>query len=335
MINNESQPRFSIESCPSLSCRINFYQDQIILAQDGNEFGFQVNNRSRRKLEKLLSMMDGNNSIEQLQQKFFPHHPEAIAPIVQSLNEQGFLNGVTQINLDSGINTLLELQDLSRDLLDKKSNNNPLWQYFKLKIDNLPRNVLYGFAIEHYYFFSHQYFGQTPLLGFQNSAKIRQLINQLYTQEYGQEELLVKALATININREILTGTMPLPETMGLCNALSYWANVDSLFYFIALEFVSSQIEQNFELYLQTCEQAELDYGFIKSIKELVNIGLQNREKNIAEGIFKEITYIDRKTKQRFKRQIYLLVEMYDSFDRAIWNHYSNSENLLREIAAI
>ena len=335
MINHEFQPKLSIESRPNLTCKINFYQSQIILAQDGREFGFQVNNRSRKKLEKLLSMMDGTNTIEQLQQKFFLHQPEAFAPILQSLDEQGFVDGIVQTNLDSGIDTWLELQDLSNDLLDKKSNTNPLWQHFKLGIDSLPVNVIYGFAIEHYHFFSQQCLSQTPLLGFQNSPQVRQLMNQFNTQEYGREELSLQALKAIDIDREILTATVPLPETAGLYNALSYWGNFDSLFYFVALEFLSSQIKQNFQLYLQACEQAELDFNFIQSIRELVNAGLQNQSENIAKRIFKEIPYIDRQTKQRFRRQVYLLVEIYDDFYRAIWNHYSSSENLLREIAAI
>ena len=335
MINHEFQPKFSIKSRPNLTCKINFYQSQIVLAQVGREFGFQVNDRSRKKLEKLLSMMDGTNTIEQLQQKFFPHQPEAFAPILQSLDEQGFVDGIVQTNLDRGIDTLSELQDLSNDLLDKKSNTNPLWQYFKLGIDSLPVNVLYGFAIEHYYFFSQQCFSQTPSLGWQNSSTVKQAIARLHTQEYEREELLVKALKAIDIARETLTATMPLPETTGLYNALSYWGNFDSLFYFVALGFLSSRIEQNFQLYLQACEQAELDYSFIEAIRKLVNYRLQSQAENIDERIFKEIPYIDRQTKQRFRRQVYLLVEIYDDFYRAIWNHYSSSENLLREIAAI
>ena len=279
-------------------------------------------------------MMDGTNSIEKLQQIFFPHQPEVINSIVQNLDEQGFLNGVTQVKLYSGIDTLLELQDLSKDLLDKNFKRNQLWQSLKLETDNLPRNVIYGFTLEHYYFLNHKCACETPVLSFQKSAKVRQLINQVYFQEYGQEELLIQAIETINIDREKLINTMPLPETMGLCNALSYWANFEPLFYFVTLEILSSQTG-HFELYLKTCEQIELDFNFIKPIRELVNTKFKSQLENIAYQIFQEINHIDSETRQRFRSQTYLFIEMYNNFYQAIWNHYSCSKILLRQVSAI
>ena len=98
----ELPQKYSSKLYPSLAGKINFYQEQIIFSQDGREFGFKVNacvalpegsrpraaegrlsrivgdkgtrefnNHSRRKFEKLFSMMDGTNSIEKLQQRFF------------------------------------------------------------------------------------------------------------------------------------------------------------------------------------------------------------------------------------------------------------------------
>ncbi len=327
--------KYSSKLHPDLACKINFYQEQIIFAQDGREFGFKVDERSRRKLEKLFSMMDGTNSIEKLQQIFFTHQPEVINSIVQTLDEQGFLDGITEIKLNSGLDTLRELQDFSKDLLDKNFKSNQLWQSINLKIDNLPLNILYGFAIEHYYLFSHKCSCETSLLNWQNSAKVRKLMNKVYFQEYGQEELLIQALKTININHEKLINTMPLPETMGLVNALSYWANFEPLFYFVTLEILSSQTWQNFELYLKTCEEIKLDSSFIAPIRELVNTKLPSKLEKTAYQIFQEICHIDRETRKRFRSQTHLFIEMYNNFYEAIWNHYSSSEILLRQVSAI
>ena len=333
--NTEVTQQYSSKLCPSLAGKINFYQKQIIVSHNGREFGFQINKHSRKIFEKLFSMMDGTNSIEKLQQIFFPHQPEVINSIVQTLDEQGFLDTITKIKLDSGLDTLLELQDLSKDLVNKNFKSNQLWQSIKLKTNNLTLNVLYGFAIEHYYFLSHKCSCETSLLSWQNSAKVRRLMNKVYFQEYGQEELLIQALATININHEKLINTMPLPETMGLVNALSYWANFEPLFYFVTLEILSSQIWQNFELYLKTCEQIELDSSFIEPIRKLVNTKLPSKLENTAYQIFQEIFHINRETRQRFRSQTHLFIEMYNNFYQAIWNHYSSSEILLRQVSAI
>ena len=70
----EIPQKYSSTSYPILASKINFYQEQIIFSQDGQEFAFkgthEFDDPSIRKFEKLFSMMDGTNSIEKLQQIF-------------------------------------------------------------------------------------------------------------------------------------------------------------------------------------------------------------------------------------------------------------------------
>ena len=326
---------YSLEYRPNLAAKINFYQSQVIVSQAGINLSFPVEQNSRQKLEKLLFMMDGTNSVEQLQQKIYPHQPEEVNSILQSLDKQGFLDTTTKVHLNSGIDTMLELQELSEDLLNDKYNSDRLWQSLTSESSEISSKVIYGFAIEHYYLFSSQYLNRTSLPGLQHSAIIKQLIERIYFQEYSCQEYLSQALNAIALDREKLANTIPLAETMALSNALAYWANVDPIFYLVAVGLLSNRIEYNFELYLQACEQTKLDKGFIIPIKELVNNRLQRQSEDVAVQIFKEIPYIDRETKQRLRETTYLLIETYSNFYLGIWDCYSSSKNLPREIAAI
>ena len=332
MINSELTQSYSLKYCPNLAGKINSYPSQIIISEAGRELSFQVEDNLRKRLEKLFFMMDGTNSVEQLQQKLFPSQPEVLNSILQSLDKQGLIDSNTQMHFDSGIDTILELKDLSRDLLNNKFNIDRLWQSLTLESKNndISRKVLYGFAIEHYYLFSGQYLDQSSWSGLQNSDKIKQLIEGVYFQEF-----LIQALNAIAIDRDKLANTLPLSETMGLCNALAYWSNVDSIFYLVTVGLLSNQIWHNLELYLQACEHTQLDDRFIRLIRELINARLQRQTEDIGVQIFKEIPCIDRETKQRLRDTTHLFTEIYSNFYQGIWNHYSSSENLVREIAAI
>ena len=320
---------------PRLACKVNLYQDWIILAQDGRDFSFQLKGQSGEALEKLFSMMDGTRSLSELQQIFSPERPEAINSIVRNLDEQGLIDDVAQLRDHSSIDLLMELEDLTHQLLDKSVTENPFWKQIKSAESELPINVLYGFAIENYHFLCRKCDFDSPVLGFQSSTKVRQLINERYCQEYGQDELLLEALHAIGISREELVDTMPLPQTMALYNALAYWANFEPLFFLSILGLLTTQTFHNFESYLQACTRLELDSHFIDPIRQLVNTKLKGEQANLTSCVFQEILHIERETRQRFRGQIYLFMEMYDNFHRAIWNYYSSASHLLRSVSAI
>ena len=320
---------------PRLACKVNLYQDWIILEQDGRDFSFQLKGQSEEALEKLFSMMDGTRSLSELQQIFSPQRPEVVNNIVRNLDEQGLIDDVAQLQGHSDIDPLMELEDLTHQLLDKSVAENPFWKQIKYAESELPINVLYGFAIENYHFFCRKCVFDSPVLGFQNSTKFRQLINKRYCQEYGQDELWLEALYAIGISREELIDTMPLPQTMALYNALAYWANFEPLFFLSIRGFLTSQTLHNFEYYLQACTRLELDSHFIYPIKQLVNTNLKREQINLSSCVFQEILHIDGETRQRFRGQIYLFMEIYDNFHRAIWNYYSSASHLLRSVSAI
>lgn len=320
---------------PRLVCKINVYQDKIILSQNGREFSFPVNAQSGKALQKLFAMMDGTRSMGELQRICTPENPEAINAIVRDLDNWGLLDDVAPLQIDSGINALLELEELTSELIDQSVEKNLFWQLINPTAPKPPIQVLYGFAIEYYHFLSRRCCFQSPILSFPVSAQVRQSINQVYSQAYGQDQLLMEALNAIGISREELANTMPLPETMAMCNGLGFWANYEPIFYLSTLGVLSDSIFKNFELYLAAIEWLELEPDFVEPIRKLVNTKLENEWGNFSRSIFQEIPHIDRETRQRFRQQTHLFLEMYHNFYTAIGRYYSSAPSLLRRVEVI
>jgi hypothetical protein len=101
------------------------------------------------------------------------------------------------------------------------------------------------------------------------------------------------------------------------------------------LGIIANQKLKIFELYIQTCEQMQIDELFIQPLQQLVNYKLNFPTANFTQQIYQEIAPINEETQQRFKSQIYLFVEIYNNFYQAIWNHYTNNDNVLRKLTNI
>ncbi|HLO89357.1 MAG TPA: hypothetical protein VK203_30715 [Nostocaceae cyanobacterium] len=333
--NKISHQTLPLEMRPQLNGQISIYQDHLILSQKGRDYAFQVHGQSKEKLQKILSKMDGTYNLRELQENFSPQNPELIYELILNLDKQGFIDDVSSLNIHSGIDASQELEKLADKLFDKSLKDNSLWQAFNSTTPDLPRNVIYGFVIEHYHLFTHNSDFHSPLFNFQGSAKIRQVVKERYSQEYGQDELLLTALNTIAISHEQLLETLPLPETMAISNALTYWANFDPLFYLSILEILATHKLKIFELYIQSCEQMQIDDLFIQPLQQLINYKLNSAPESFTSHIYQELAPIDEATKQRLKSQIYLFVEIYNNFYQAICNYYTNTNNLLRKLATI
>ncbi|MBV6627146.1 MAG: hypothetical protein KI793_30115 [Rivularia sp. (in: Bacteria)] len=328
------QHKLPLPQYPKLTASVNLYQNQIIFSQEGRDFAFQVNAQTEKALQKVLMMMDGTNSLTKLQTTFSPKNPESINTLLCYLDDKKLLDDADEIKINSGLDVLLELENLSYDLLQNKSYQNKL-TFIIPDISNLSINLIYGFAIETYHLLAHQAYIDASTLSFQSSTEIRQLINQLYCQEYGQDEFLVDALNSIGIDNEDLMDTIPLPQTMAMFNSLAYWASFDSLFYFSILGFLANQNLNNFSDYLRACETLKVNYSFIKSIQNLINYFQKSKLENISHQIFQQISHIDEPTKQRWQRQIYLFIETYTTYNNAIFDYYSSNHSLLRRVSDI
>lgn len=328
------QQQLPLPIYPKLTASVNSYQDRIIFCQEGRDFAFRIDSQTGDRLKKILFVMDGTNSLSKLQQMFSPNNPEAINTLVRYLDEKKLLDDASDIRIESSLNTLLELEAFTNELLKNQVFQNK-FRLIKPETSDLQLNLIYGFAIEIYHFISYKAYIDSSTLSFPGSTENRQLINQLYCKEYGQEQFLLEALNSIGINNEELMDTMALPQTMAICNSLAYWASFDSLFYFSILGVLANQNMKNLMSYLQVCEGLKMDSSFLNPFRKLISCQQNSEAQNITHQIFQDIDCIDEQTKQRLKAQMHLFAEIYTNFYNAIFDYYSHPNSLLRRVSTI
>ncbi|WP_019503714.1 hypothetical protein [Pleurocapsa sp. PCC 7319] len=120
-----------------------------------------------------------------------------------------------------------------------------------------------------------------------------------------------------------------------MCQALAYWANSEPLFFFYAIAIIKQKAKQNWQIYLAACERTKVDSQFLTFIRKLTQLNQENQHQRLIHSLFQEVPHLEEETKQRFRGQIYLFMEMYHHFHSAIWNHYSSTHDLLRSVSLI
>ena len=320
---------------PCLACTVNVDRNYITLSQNGHDFAYRVNEQLSKSLQHFFSLLDGTKTLEELQQIFSPNRPQVVETIVQDLDEQGLLDRTIKLNINSGNNTLKQLEDLTHNLLNNSQNNNTFWQSINSTKSDLPVNVLHGYVLEQYHFSLHKSSFCSPALNYPCSGEIQQLTDRMYCQELAQEKLLLKALNIIGFSNKDVADIIPLSATAAMYRTLGYWANSEPLFFFYLMEIIKQRRSQNWLACLKACERTEIDPLFLVAVKKLARFNRENKQQSLTNSLFQEIYHLDEKTKQRFRGQIYLFVELYSYFHTAIWNYYSSTNNSQRRISLI
>ncbi len=321
----------SSEFQPRLACKVTTRGDEIVLARDGLEFAIEPEGSSAEELRGFLSRLDGTRKLEDIEGSLDASQRRRLAMVLEDLDRHGLLDDVGAVHVRSGAQVLLELEDLANELMEKSINRNVFWTSILGEPGNCPKSAFYGLAIENYHFLFRESLFDSPVLPFVASAKARNLINEFYCSEYGHDELVLRALNAIGISREEAQDAMPLPETLALCNALSYWAANDPLFFFATLGVLEGK-DPEVDLFIEACEKNELPPEFIGPMRQHSDINRKAEHGNLTRLIFAEIPFVDDETTARMRRQMRLFIEMYDDFYSAIWNFYAPRTDLVRRM---
>lgn len=314
-------------SRPQLACKVNFYPEQIVFAQGDRHVTLAIDGKSPVALEQLFLMMDGTKSVAELQQQFFPQNPDSLHNMIGDLDRQGLIDDAAELQLNPGSDTVRELQALTTKSIAQPTAQKLFWQQVAASETELAIKILTGWGREYYFYLTQQCCFDAAVLNFSSSSKIRQLVNQRYYHQQGQDAMLLEALNAMGISQTELKNTIPLPQTTALCNGLIYWANFEPIFFLTTLEALTTQKLNALQSCLQVGEQMELASAVLEPITRLHNITLEQKPKNLTSLIFAEIPHLEDSTKQRWQGQIHLFGEMQDNFYRAIWDYYSSAQN--------
>jgi Iron-containing redox enzyme len=321
---------------PRLACRVTAKGQEICLARDGLEFAIEPDGSSAEELEIFLTRLDGTRTVHDIQLELDTGQWKRFGTLLEDLDRLRLLDDAGTVKMRTGSQALLELEDLLNALIEKTINRNIFWNSVLGEPGNCPKSVFYGLASENYHLLFRESLFDSPVLPFVPSTKIRQLMNEFYCSEHGHDDLIVQALFALGISRADLQDMMPLVETLALCNALSYWAANDPLFFFATLGMLEGKDAET-DLFIEACEKNQLPPRFIRPMRQHSDINRKGEHGNLTRLIFAEIPFMDNETLARMRRQMYLFVEMYDDFYSAIWNFYSpkTDADLVRRMSTL
>lgn len=284
---------------------------------------------------RALSMFDGEHSTSTVCEQNKQLDPHEIHDLITALGDANLaFKQESGAQFVSGDEAILEIEDLQAQLLHDHLYKNKFWLAMQ-QPETVPQNVYYGMAIENFHFLFRESWFDSPVLNFVASTKARLIMNEFYSEEYGHDELIFKALQTLGVSRESIKETIPLPETLALCNALAYWAANDPLFFFTTMGVLEGKDIEVDSFILAMQNSKKISPEFIKPILDHANINIGAEHGVLTRELFREIPVVTLEQLRQMRANTHIFVELYDNFHSAVWNHYSTSRELLRTLSGL
>ncbi len=281
-----------------------------------------------------MQQKSAEDSKDHLASTISPSTVDLISSLLPHLDSELLIDDLNTPSGCPGINVLLDLEDYASRLLEDSIYRNTYWTKLLSEEEVIP-NVLIGTAIENYHFLAREPFFDGPALSFQENSAVRQLFNEFYVGEFGHDQLLLKALQCAGLNSgKIELECIPLPATSALCNALSYWASTDPLFFFTTIGILEGR-EGRIDSFVLACERSSLPRDFVEPIRQHANINVQAGHGSLSRSIFRCIPYVAEDSIARFRQQMRIFIELYNQFYESIWEHYSSNLAWLRLLSDI
>jgi hypothetical protein len=287
-------------------------------------------------LARILRRFDGQHSVAEIVRAEPAISEQDAENLLGSLDGAGLFDDDAPVASRPGAEVILELEDLVERHCATTIFQNPFWRACQStrRPGDLPDKLAIGMVIENWHFLFRESYFDAPVLSYVASTPVRLLLNQFFSEEYGHDEILLRALNFVGFTRDDMRDAIPLPETMGLCNALAHWAHSDPLFFFATLGLLEGQgVKQ--DSFITACERSGLPDGVVGPLKAHANINLKSAHGNLTRAIFREIPVIDEATVARLRRQSRLFVELYDNFYTGVWRYYTSDAPLLRRVSQL
>jgi Iron-containing redox enzyme len=234
----------------------------------------------------------------------------------------------------TGRTLILSVEDLYNRLSAKSLQRNPFWRALVDDPKSVPDSVYHGMCIENYHLLFRESYFDSPALSFAFSQDLRRKFNQFYCDELGHDRLLLKSLEAIGLTEEALFTSVPLRETMAVCNSLAYWARHDPLFFFTTLGPLEGR-DVEVDSYVRAVREKNLPDAFVAPIEAHANINKNSQHGLLTRELFESVRVVSVTDATRILRQTAMFIAIYDQFYAAIWNHYSNGDALLRPLSEI
>jgi Iron-containing redox enzyme len=302
----------------------------------GDNHEIVANELPRAVLERTLHRFNGETSLAEIVDDEPALSSGAAEELFESLDVAGLIDDAAPVSCRSGSEVILEIEELVEQYCDETIYQNPFWRtcLSARGPGDVPQKLATGMVIENWHFLFRESYFDAPVLSYVSNTAVRLLLNEFFSEEYGHDEILLRSLNFVGLSRDDMRDAIPLPETMGLCNALAYWAHCDPLFFFTTLGLLEGQGMKH-DSFIEACERSQLPDDFIEPLRVHANINIGAGHGNLTRSIFQQIPALDAATVARLKRQVRLFVELYDSFYMGVWRYYMSDGPVLRRVSEL
>lgn len=287
-------------------------------------------------LARTLDRLDGTTSFNTIVKTGGDSSEDISRELLATLDKSGLVDDAGAVECRSGSEVILELEEQMEDLCDATIFQNPFWKTcLNAKVaGDLSQQLATGMVIENWHFLFRESYFDAPVLSYVPNTEVRLILNQFFSEEYGHDEILLKSLEHQGLTRTDMADAIPLPQTMGLCNALAYWAHNDPLFFFVTLGLLEGQGMKE-DSFIEACTRVGLPEPFIAPLRTHANININAEHGNLTRLIFQKLERLHEGTIQRLKSQLPLFVRLYDNFYAGIWEYYGEGPGTLRRVSEL
>src|SRR5262245_56360648 len=231
-------------SQPRLTGTIRQGSKSLIVHDRGVDHEVHAEDISPIVIERVLRRLDGKTPIARALSDEPGLSEEDGRELVGALDAAGLIDDAAQVQYRPALDVILDLDDLVEDLCAKTIFQNPFWRTCLAgqQPGDLPQRLAIGMVIENWHFLFRESYFDAPVLSYVPHTEARLVMNRFFGEEYGHDEILLKSLNAVGLTREDMRDSIPLPETMALCNALAYWAHNDPLFFFTNLWLLEGRV---------------------------------------------------------------------------------------------
>ena len=295
-----------------------------------------ANEETTQAVLNVLKKLDGTKTVDELAISEQSLSQEEVYNLVQSLEEGNLLDDCAPVDFVSGLDFILEIEDLVESYAKETLYVNPFWELCMnaQTIDDLPEKLAIGMIIENWHFLFRESYFDAPVLSYVPNVSVRLILNEFFSEEYGHDDILLRALNFAGFSRQDMLAAIPLPETMGLCNALAYWAHTDPLFFFTTLGLLEGQ-DRQYDSFILACERVGHSDGLVGPIKAHADINIKSEHGSLTRSIFQNIPAIHQNDAKRLKQKAKLFVDLYNRFYSGVLRYYLSDAPTLRTISLL
>lgn len=307
----------------------------IVISTSQGSLKLALRGADSRAIVELMNEMDGTLSVSELIGKYGELSPQSIRDLIVTLQAQGLMEDARNDHPLTGLQAILRIEALADELTRQSIHRNIFWEQClsARSTAEFPLQVAFGLILENYHFLYRESYFDAPVLSYVANAKVRASLNAFYAEEYGHDELLMRALIAAGYDRYDIEQSIPLPTTMALCNALAYWSHFDPLFFFTTLGLLEGQGVDR-DSFIECCERIGLQDEVLSPVQAHARINQSAGHGNLTRELFANIPVIDSPTLKRLDAQTRLFVELYDQFYTGVWTHYTSAKQLVRSLPA-